>query len=103
GLFPSPQQPPLADVQPPAKPAAHARPPELPGVLPGEQAALGRALATVPQARFPSCRDLMTALIRANGLKVVWTDEGNWRILPDEDATHDGPADKPGRTRTFRR
>ena len=65
-------------------------PPELPGVLPGEQTALGRALSIVPQARFPSCRDLTRALLKAHGLKLARSDNDVWRVVPDDETLTDG-------------
>ena len=94
GRFPFPPQP----VQGPPVKSVFQSPPELAGVSQGEKAALGRALAIVPQARFPTCRDLMTCLIRANGLKVIWTDEGTWKIVKDEDTMVDGPKTEADRT-----
>jgi hypothetical protein len=96
GHFPFPPLPAPADGQP-AKPPIQ-QPPDLSGAGPGEQAALTRALATVPQARFPTCRDLMRALIKANGLKVVWSDEGTWRIATDEETLPEAPVSRPGRS-----
>jgi serine/threonine protein kinase len=102
GRFPFPPQPAPGEGQP-AKSAIQP-PPELPGFLPGEKVALGRAMALAPQARFPCCRDLMKALIKANGLKVVWSDEGSWRIVTDEETLPDTPATRPNRdSKPFRR
>lgn len=98
GKFPFPAQPAPAEGQPQTGKSALRPPPEMPGMSADEQAALGRALAVVPQARFPCCRDLMKALIRANGLKVHWTEEGTWQILPDEDPLADAPAKPPSRS-----
>jgi hypothetical protein len=39
----------------------------------------------------------MRALIKANGLKVVWTDAGTWRIAPDEETLPEAPVGRPGR------
>ena len=66
-------------------------PPELPGVLPGEKAALARALAIVPQARFGSCADLTRALLKAHGMKVLRGDDDVWKVRPDEETVPDGP------------
>jgi serine/threonine protein kinase len=102
GQFPFPPQPAPAEGQPPK--STIQPPPDMPGVRPGEKAALGRALSQVPQARFATCRDLMTALIKANGLKVVWSDEGTWRVVPDEDTLPEAPVSKAGRNgKPFRR
>lgn len=99
GRFPFPPQPPLGEGQAPK--SVIQPPPEIPNVYPGERSALCRALATVPQARFPCCRDLMRALIKANGLKVVWAEEGAWRIMPDDDPTVEAPKANRG-SKTFR-
>jgi serine/threonine protein kinase len=96
GHFPFPSRPAPAEAQP-AKSTIQP-PPDLTDALPGEQAALGRALSTIPQARFPTCRDLMKALIKANGLKVVWTDEGTWRVVTDEETLPESKAIRGSKT-----
>jgi serine/threonine protein kinase len=61
-------------------------PPDLSLLLPDEQPVLARALAVIPQARFPSCMDLMRALLKANGLEPVRTQDGGWKVGRDPDA-----------------
>lgn len=94
GKFPFPPQPAPSEGAPSSKPGVRPAP-DLPGMNTDEQVAVARALSAVPQARFPSSRDLMKALLRANGLKVVWAEEGAWQVVPDEDLMTDGPASKP--------
>lgn len=43
---------------------------DLSGVTEAERPPLLRALSPIPTNRYPTCRDLMSALIKANGLKV---------------------------------
>jgi serine/threonine protein kinase len=57
---------------------------DLSGVSGAEQQALVRALAPAPQDRYPSCRDLMTAILRSHGLKSVRLEDGSWKIVPEE-------------------
>jgi hypothetical protein len=75
GTFPFPSPPnPL--------PKNYSRPaPDLSGVTEAEQPALLRALAPVPQDRFPSCREMMMALLRAHGLKAIRSEEDTWKIV----------------------
>ncbi|MFO0849721.1 MAG: protein kinase [Gemmataceae bacterium] len=63
--------------------------PDLSPLPPAEQPILARALSVIPQTRWPSCHDLMTALIAANGLEVRPQDDGRFRIAP---AQLSGPA-----------
>jgi serine/threonine protein kinase, bacterial len=49
-----------------------------------ERPALMRALSPVPQDRWPSCRDFMTAVLKAHGLKVVRDDENKpWKVMKE--------------------
>ncbi len=58
-----------------------------------ERAPLLRALSSVPQDRWPSCRDFMAAMLKAHGLKIVRPDEnGPWKMVKDET---DPPGSKP--------
>jgi serine/threonine protein kinase len=78
GLFPFPPTPmPLSKSY--VRPLAN-----LSAVPEAEQPALMRALAPVPQDRFPSCRDLMTALLAAHKLKVVRKEDGSWKVVREE-------------------
>lgn len=57
---------------------------DLSGVTEAERPVLARALSPVPQDRWPGCRDLMAALLKAHGLKAVRPDEsGSWAIVKD--------------------
>ncbi len=78
GRFPFPPPPvPL--------PKSYIRPPvDLSGVTEAEQPALMRAMAPVPQDRFPTCRDLMTALLKAHGLKANRQEDGSWKVVREE-------------------
>jgi serine/threonine protein kinase len=86
GRFPFPPQSKseLTRSQNPPRPA-----PDLTGVTEPERPPLLRALAPVPQDRFPSCRDFMAAILRAHGLKVERGDgDESWkvRVVKDEPA-----------------
>lgn len=55
-----------------------------------ERPPLLRALSAVPQDRFPSCKDFMTAILRAHNLYVVRKDDDSaWRV------TRTPPPDSP--------
>jgi serine/threonine protein kinase len=76
---------------PPPKEAsrAYSRPPaDLSGVTEAERPPLVRALAPVPRDRFPSCRDFMTAILKAHGLRVERVDDtsSQVRVVKDEPA-----------------
>lgn len=78
GTFPFP--PPPAPLS-----KSYSRPPaNLSGVTEAEQGPLLRGLAPVPQDRFPNCRALMTALLRAHSLKAVALDDGGWKIVRED-------------------
>lgn len=74
--FPAvPEQPGRSYCRPPA---------DLSGVTPAERPPLLRALSPVPQNRYPSCTALMTALLRAFGLKAMREDEtAPWQVVED--------------------
>lgn len=85
GTFPI--APPAADLS-----RSSLRPPmELPGIHAAEQAALGRALSVVPQARYASCGDLMKALIHANGLKLARDADGPTKLRPLDNSVPEQP------------
>jgi serine/threonine-protein kinase len=65
---------------------SYCRPPaNLDGVTPAERRPLLRALAAVPQSRFPSCRDFMSAVLAALGLKAVRNSPDEpWQVIPDD-------------------
>jgi serine/threonine protein kinase len=95
GVFPFPPVPPdgSGHHQPlAAAKSANRPPPDLSLLLPAEQPVLSRALAVIPQARFPTCRDLMRALLRAHGLKPVRTENGNWKVALDSEVQADQPS-----------
>src|SRR5262245_42091381 len=48
-----------------------------------EQPPLLRAMSTTPQDRYPSCRDMMTDLLRAFRLKAVRNDLEQWAVIKD--------------------
>ena len=74
GTFPFPAPPvPLSKSY--ARPAA-----DLSGVTDAEQSILFRALAPVPQDRFATCHDMMTALLKAHGLKATRNEDGTWKV-----------------------
>ena len=56
-----------------------------------EQVALGRALSVVPQARYPTCGDLMNALIQAHGLKLTRSSDGPWKLRPLDSTVQELP------------
>jgi serine/threonine protein kinase len=79
GTFPYP-------LPPSELPRAYIRPaPDLSRLSVAEQAVLIRALSPVPQDRFPSCNRLTMALIKAHGLKLHRTDDGAWKVIPDDE------------------
>jgi serine/threonine protein kinase len=67
---------------------AYNRPPaDLSGVTEAERPPLVRALAPVPRDRFPNCRDFMTGILKAHGLRVERVDgdaNGQVRVVKDE-------------------
>jgi serine/threonine protein kinase len=63
--------------------------PDLGGVTEAEQPPLVRALAPIPTNRFPSCRDFMTAILKAHGLKVEAEPDAPMRVVR-EDASKNG-------------
>jgi serine/threonine protein kinase, bacterial len=66
-------------------PKGYIRPlPDLSGVTEAEQPALMRALAPVPQDRFPNCRDLMSALLKAHAFKTVRNEDGAWKVVRED-------------------
>ncbi len=85
GGFPFPPTP-VEDL----RKSFHRPPPMLDNLPPGERAALLRALAPVPQDRFPSCRDFLRAILKANGLRVAWADDRH-QIVPDDETVNDPP------------
>jgi serine/threonine protein kinase len=78
GLFPFPP-PPVPISKSYVRPA-----PDLSAVTEAEQPALLRALAPVPQDRFPTCRDMMTALLAAHRLKMVRKEDCSWKVVREE-------------------
>jgi serine/threonine protein kinase len=75
GLFPYPEPPPRDQLKNYVRPE-----PDL-SVLPyAEQAALLRALAAAPQNRYPSCVDLISALMTPLGLKKVYREGGRIEV-----------------------
>jgi serine/threonine protein kinase len=46
-----------------------------------ERLIIGRALSPIPQVRWPSCTDLVDALMAANGLEVLRLDDGKFKIV----------------------
>lgn len=69
--------------------------PDLTGVTEAERPPLLRALAPVPQERFPSCRDFMAAILRAHGLKIERGEgDESWkvRVVKDEPVAIASPA-----------
>src|SRR5262249_4246906 len=69
----------------------HRPEPDLSFVTPGERPALARALSPIPQNRYPSCLDLMSALLAALDLRVDRNDEGSLRVRPLTGADSDPP------------
>lgn len=64
-------------------------PPDLSLLPPGERPVLLRALSPTPQDRFPCCRELMLAVLKAQGLRVSRDIEGNPIIRTDEESSSD--------------
>jgi serine/threonine-protein kinase len=84
GTFPFPPPPPPKLIT-----RTFTRPPaDLSGVTEAERPALQKALAPVPQERHPSCRDFMTGILKAHGLKVERNDDGDGQVRIVKD---DGP------------
>ena len=77
GMFPFPPAPAQLSKSY-TRPAANVT-----GVSEAEQKPLLRGLAPVPQERFANCRELMTALLKAQNLKAVKKDDGAWKIIRD--------------------
>lgn len=75
GTFPF-ASPPEALTKSFARPLA-----DLSGVTEPERAPLLRALSPVPQDRWPSCREFMTAIAAAHGLKVVQDDKKGVKVV----------------------
>jgi serine/threonine protein kinase len=83
GTFPFPP-PPTGEM-----PKSYHRPAaDLKALLPAEQSVLARALAPVPQDRYPTCQEMTRGLLRAHGLKMERTDAG-WRTVPDDETVSD--------------
>jgi serine/threonine protein kinase len=53
---------------------------DLSGVTEPERAPLLRALAPVPQNRFPTCREFMSALVKSLGLRVEKVDDDSHQV-----------------------
>lgn len=70
----------------------HRPPPDLSPFPPMEQVALGRALAPVPQDRYPGCREMMLAILKSQGLQVARDIEGKPRIVSDDESSVDSVA-----------
>jgi serine/threonine protein kinase len=88
GQFPFPPAPQKEGAPRHNRPAA-----DLSGVTEPERAPLLRALAHVPQDRFPCCRDFMTNILRANGMKVERQEgDQSWTV----NVVKDESANKPG-------
>lgn len=81
GTFPYPPPPPPKLIS-----RSFTRPaPDLSGVTEPERPALLRALAPVPQERHPSCRDFMTCILKAHGLKIESGEDGGpIRVVKDD-------------------
>lgn len=62
---------------------------DLNGVKPQEQTILRKALSPVPQARYGSCREMMSYLLRAHGLKAIAHEDDVWKIVPEEETVPD--------------
>jgi serine/threonine protein kinase len=78
GTFPFP--PPPKEMS-----RAYARPhPDLGGVTEPERPPLLRALAPIPTNRFPSCRDFMSAILHAHGLRLENEPESRLRVVADD-------------------
>lgn len=89
GTFPFPP-PPSGEM-----PKSYHRPaPDLSSLPAAEQTALARALAPVPQDRYPSCQELTRGLLKAHSLKIIRCDDG-WRVVPDDETL----TDQPGRAK----
>jgi serine/threonine protein kinase len=75
GTFPYPPPPPKDQLR-----NYHRPEPDLSLVTPNERPVLARALSPIPQNRFPTCLDLMAALLVALELRVERTDEGMIKV-----------------------
>ncbi len=58
----------------------HRPDPDLSAITPAERPALARALSPIPQNRFPTCMDLMAALLTALELRVERNEEGAFKV-----------------------
>jgi serine/threonine protein kinase, bacterial len=85
GTFPFPP-PPETLTRSFARPSA-----DLALVTEPEQPPLLRALSSVPQDRWPSCRDFMAEILASLKLKVTREGDGPWKVVKDT-----APASKPG-------
>ena len=64
-------------------------PPDLSALSPGEQVVLARALASAPQDRYPTCLALVKGLLKASGLKYFREEDGQLRVVPDDETLSD--------------
>jgi len=78
GAFPFPALP-TELPRPFSRPA-----PDLTLVTPAEQPPLQRALAPVPQDRYPSCREFMADILKAHRYRVVRDSDDQWLIIRDK-------------------
>lgn len=72
----------------------HRPPPDLSLLPPAEQSALLKALSPTPQDRYPSCGHLTKALLKAHGLKILRTDSGDVKVVPDDETLPEFPKGK---------
>ena len=75
GTFPYPKPPPKEQLKNYQRPE-----PDLSMVSPVERPILARALSPIPQNRFPTCLDLMTALLTALDLRIERNEEGAVKV-----------------------
>ena len=86
GLLPFPPTPSDPSV-------SYIRPmPDMSPLPEAERPALLKALSAVPQSRFPSCKDFMTAVLKAQKLKAIRDEETNiWKIVKDDRPSSSSP------------
>lgn len=58
--------------------------PDLSRLTPAERPVLARSLSPIPQNRYPTCVDLMAALLAAQSLWVERTEDGGLKVRPVE-------------------
>ena len=91
--FPYPPPPPRDQLR-----NYHRPEPELSNLSPAERPILARALSPIPQNRFPTCMDLMSALLTALDLRIDWAPGGAVKVRPGSG----GDRYEPGKSKQYK-